>query len=199
LKTLSDEYLVKSYLKGNKAHGTLLCERYKKRISNFIYRKIQDSEAAKDLTQETFLRAFRSLGTFKQESTFSTWLFTIAHNVCRDHINKVARERAIFESRTRKSEDGEDCDDYKNTLPDPAPLPSQQLFEGERREIVGKTLAKLPEEQRTAVILNVYEGFTYEEIALITGVPEKTVGTRIYHAKIKLRKLLGPHLKDLMR
>jgi RNA polymerase sigma-70 factor (ECF subfamily) len=143
---------------------------------------------AEDLAQDTFVRAWRSLGSFRGESTFRTWLHSVAINVIRTHQRRQGRLARLFVARG---------DDEK--VPDPANGEEAADATLARRQVIDRALAALPEELRVAVTLRDLQGLDYKEIAALLDVPIGTVESRIFRARQKLRPLLAPLLKDYSR
>jgi RNA polymerase sigma-70 factor, ECF subfamily len=178
----SDEQLVEACLGGEVAAFDILVERWQRKIRGAVYRVVRSEEEAQDICQEAFLKAFRGLHAFKQESRFSSWLYQIALNLSRDRL------------RRRKTRNWVSLDDLDEGVP---PGSQRAPAEGERwvevlelQERVASAVAALPEEQREAVILKEYQGLTFPEIAEIQGVPVSTVKTRLYRGLSVLRERL---------
>ena len=188
---LSDEKLINSCLSGNQPHCRLLYKRYEKFIVNIIWKWVKDSEVTRDLTQETFLRAFKGLKGFRWESTFKNWLARIAVNLCIDHLKKSKRRHEKNHHSIDNPETGEVYDITENNTEDG---PLEQMLQKELKVVIDSAIQKLGVEHEKTLLLSM-EGFTYDEIAEITGVSTNTVGSRIHYAKMKLRKLLKPYMK----
>jgi len=189
LSSLSDEKLIESCIAGNREHYRLLYERYKDYVAGLIWRLIGDGEVARDLTQETFLKAFKGLKKFRGKSSFKTWLSRIAVNQCKDHLREVGRKHGKKHVSLNASED-----EGGTELParDPASDPRRQVLQKELKAEVEVALDKLSTEHKTVILLW-QEGFSYEEMAAITRTTQETVGSRIYYAKMHLRDLLKPY------
>lgn len=187
---LSDEKLIKSCLSGNGSHCRLIYKRYEKYILKVISKKIGDPEVVRDLMQETFLRAFKDLRNFRGETQIKYWLRRIAVNRCIDHYKK---------SKTRHERDHHSMDDPEDTKvkniasSDVVYNPEHQVLQKELKFMIESNFEKLGIHKET--ILLSLNGFGYDEISEITGVPINTVGSRIHYAKMKLRKLLTPYFK----
>lgn len=165
---------------------------YKDGIYNYIWRMISNRDDVEDLTQEVFVRAYSSIKKFRSEANLRTWLYKIASNLCIDKYRRSGLEKRLFTSMEKDSDDGEVC--TTADLPDDTYDP-QLLYE--RREIqqeVHKALAKLPEKLRAAILLCDLEGLSYEEIAEALNCPMGTVKSRIFKARVQLRKLLVPYI-----
>lgn len=140
-------------------------------------------EEAEDLTQETFLQAFRSIGTFRGESKFRTWLRRIATNLA---LNHLGRKRLPTQSLEMGDED-----DRSFEIPDDEFAPEKQLAGQMAREFVQASLAKLSDNLRTVFVLKEIEGYTHEETALLLGVNAQAVRIRHHRAKKILLQLLS--------
>ena len=177
---------MKSCNAGNKEHCKLLYDRYKKYVAGIVWNMTKDQVAVEDLTQETFLRVFKGLKKFKGDSSFKTWLSSITVNLCKDFLGGSEQKH----SNRRMSIDDPENEGIME-LPNKNPLhdPQGRVLQKEFETAVRKAIDRLPSKQKTAILLW-QEGFSYTEIAKITRTPENTVGTQIYHAKVKLKKLL---------
>ena len=159
--------------------------RYQARIVNYASAMVHDAGAAEDVAQETFVRAWRGLGRFRGESTFKTWLYRIATNVARTHLDRRGRRARIAD----RSLDDEAEPLQAGDVPSPAPDAETALA---RREAIDRALSELPDELRQALVLRDVEGLDYKEIAGVTGAPIGTVESRIFRARRRLRTLLRP-------
>ena len=161
--------------------------RYQARIVNYASAMVRDAGAAEDVAQETFVRAWRGLGRFRGESSFRTWLYRIATNVARTHLDRRGRQARIAD----RSLDDEAEPLQAGDVPSPAPDPETSLV---AREAIDRALAELPDELRLALVLRDVEGLDYQEIAGVTGAPIGTVESRIFRARRRMRTLLRPHV-----
>ena len=159
--------------------------RYQARIVNYASALVHDAGIAEDVAQETFVRAWRGLGRFRGESAFKTWLYRIATNVARTHLDRRGRQGRIAD----RSLDDEDEALQAGDVPSAAPDAETSLV---TREAIDGALAELPEELRTALVLRDVEGLDYKEIAGVTGAPMGTVESRIFRARRHMRTLLRP-------
>ncbi len=185
---LSDADLVALVQGGDTTAFRGLVERFQGRIYAHIYGMIRNREEARDLTQESFVKAFRNIGGFRREAKFTTWLYRIASNVTIDHIRKQRRMRTTeFDERIGHADQGDEVwepDHLKRS-------PGRDL---QRQRLYGRIMAamqKLPDDQRQVVLLREIEGFSYREIAETMGIPEGTVMSRLFYARKKLQVLLG--------
>ena len=148
------------------------------------YRVIGREEDARDVCQETFLRAFRALGGFRGQAKFSSWLYRIALNLCRDWVRRQRRTPVV--------QLPEDVDVMELAVSREPTEPIEDLVaRHDLTRIVEKAMARLPEEQRTAIILKEYHGLTFQEIADLVGCPLSTVKTRLYQGLSVLRRDLN--------
>ena len=179
----SDEELVARSMGGDLDSFNQLVLRWERPIYALAYRVIGREEDARDVAQETFLRAFRALSGFKGQAKFSSWLYRITLNLCRDWIRK--------EKRTPVSQAPEGIDIIE-LAGEATPAESIEQLVG-RKELgraVSRAMAMLPEEQRTAIILKEYHGLTFQEIADMLDCPLSTVKTRLYQGPSVVRKQL---------
>ena len=194
MPSLSDEHLVKSCAAGNPGHCRLIYERYKKLVYSIAWKYLHDVETVKDVTQETFLKVFKNLGKFRYDSSFKTWLGRITVNVCISHIRAVKSRKADDHFSIDDQDNPNDNENKKNIGEKTTADPHELLLQQEKNEQVMIAINRLKAEEKTTILLW-SEGFTYAEISKITKTNAKTVGTRIYHIKMKLIKKLTPHMK----
>ena len=180
----TDEELVARSRSGDLESFNQLITRWERPIYALAYRVIGQEEDARDVVQETFLRAFRGIGAFKGQAKFSSWLYRIALNLCRDWIRRKRRSPISLVPEDMELED---------MAGDSGPSESVEDLVARRElsSVVETAMAKLPEEQRTAIILKEYHGMTFQEIADLQGVPLSTVKTRLYQGLSVLRRDLG--------
>jgi len=181
--TLTDDELVARSMGGDAESFNQLILRWERPIYALAYRVIGREEDARDVCQETFLRAFRALPGFKRQAKFSSWIYRIALNLCRDWIRR--QRRAPVMQMPEGVDPGE-------LMAEQGPVESIEDLVGRRQlsEVVEETMALLPEEQRTAIILKEYHGMTFQEIADMQGCPLSTVKTRLYQGLTVLRRHL---------
>src|SRR4051812_46806460 len=178
----TDEELVTAFRAGNLSAFDELVQRWERKIQGAVYRIMGSGEDARDLTQETFLRAYRGLSTFKSEARFSSWLYQIALNLCRDRL------------RQKKGRTLVGLDDLDPTtaarIDRIAPTAHEQVEARDLSQLVSAALAELPEEQREVIVLKEYQGLTFQEIADLMRVPVSTVKTRLYRGLVQMREHL---------
>ena len=181
--TFTDEELVSRSRGGDVDSFNQLILRWERPIYALAYRVIGREEDARDVCQETFLRAFRALPGFKGQAKFSSWLYRIALNLCRDWIRRQRRAPLV------QVPEGVDPADLAAER-EPAESIEDLVSRRELSAIVEEAMALLPEEQRTAIVLKEYHGMTFQEIADLQGCPLSTVKTRLYQGLSVLRRHL---------
>jgi RNA polymerase sigma-70 factor (ECF subfamily) len=186
--TWTDEELVAKSVRGDNDSFNELILRWERPIYALAYRTIGREEDARDVCQETFLRAFRALPAFRGQSKFSSWLYRIALNLCRDWMRR--------ERRTPIVQPPEDMDVLEMAA---AAEPSESIEDLVARKdltrAVERAMSVLPEEQRTAIVLKEYHGLTFQEIADLMGCPLSTVKTRLYQGLTVVRRELAKNPK----
>jgi RNA polymerase sigma-70 factor (ECF subfamily) len=182
--TWTDEELVARSIGGDADSFNELVVRWERPIYALAYRTIGREDDARDVCQETFLRAFRALPGFRGQAKFSSWLYRIALNLCRDWIRR--------ERRTPVVQPPEDVDLMAMAA---AAEPSESIEDLVARKdlsrAVERAMTRLPEEQRTAIVMKEYHGLTFQEIADLMGCPLSTVKTRLYQGLSVLRRELA--------
>lgn len=193
----SDTTLVARCQQADIAAFNEIVSRYKGKIYNYLYRMTGSAEDAEDLTQEVFVRMYTSIGSFRAESSLSTWLFRIAGNLSVDAFRRSKKERQFSESLDAPlpGGDGEDSGAATRDVPDWSNEPEKMLGTRELGEHIQMALQKLPPKLRSAVILHDIEGLAYEEIASTERIPLGTVKSRIYNARVALREHLRPYME----
>ena len=168
-----------------------LVERHQDRVYGVIHRMVNDREKAMDLTQETFLRAWKGLGTFGGQSAFFTWLYRIARNVVMSSGRHDAARPKIRVSLDEPASRNEDGDGRSGLDPeDAARLPGEHLLAEERKNLVVEAIASLPSEFREIVILRDMRDQSYEAIAELLDIPLGTVRSRLHRARMELKERL---------
>jgi RNA polymerase sigma-70 factor (ECF subfamily) len=182
--TWTDEELVARSIGGDNDSFNELILRWERPIYALAYRTIGREEDARDVCQETFLRAFRGLPGFRGQAKFSSWLYRIALNLCRDWVRR--------EVRTPVVQAPEDVDLMDLAVQaEPSESIEDLVARKDVTRAVERAMALLPEEQRTAIVLKEYHGLTFQEIADLVGCPLSTVKTRLYQGLAVLRRELA--------
>jgi RNA polymerase sigma-70 factor (ECF subfamily) len=191
----SDEALMDSYCVGNDAAYEILYRRYEKPLLNFIYQIVFDTEVAKEIFQETFLRVALHKKRYKPRALFKTWLFKITTNLCSDRLRRQ-KHRSHLSLNNKIIIDDEDEVELHEMVKDDALLPDEQVERAEMRMMVRHAIASLSTEQRLVVSLKWYHGMKLKEIAEVMNCPLGTVKSHDYRANQQLRKLLAKYVKD---
>ena len=165
------------------AYGHLV-ERYQTRIYSFCYQFFRDRDIATEMAQETFLRAFRYIKKFDSSKKFSTWVYSIAKNICIDEKRKMDRSRTVpiedvSPSSFQSSHQGQHLKD-----------PSQISLQLEDRMLLESAIAQLPDKYRAAIIICYFQELPYQEIADVLGLSLNLVKVRIFRAKKQLLEIL---------
>jgi RNA polymerase sigma-70 factor, ECF subfamily len=174
----SDEELVEACQAGEASAFDVLVARWEDKIRGAAYRFLGSEEEARDVAQEAFLKAYRALGGFKQEARFSSWLYQIATNLCRDRLRR---------RRTRAAVSLEELEEKGPVIVETRPGAHERLQQMDLARVVSRAVHALPEEQREVVILKEYQGLTFLEIAQSLDLPVSTVKTRLYRGLGQLR------------
>jgi RNA polymerase sigma-70 factor (ECF subfamily) len=174
----SDEELVEAFQHGDSSAFDDLVGRWDRKIQGAIYRILGPGEDVRDLSQEAFLKAYRGLRTFKKEARFSSWLYQIALNLCRDRLRR--RRGRTHVSLDELDEGG--------ALASSSTVEDLETADLSRR--VAEAMAELPDEQREVIVLKEYQGLTFVEISASLDVPVSTVKTRLYRGLGQLRQRL---------
>ena len=182
---MDDMELVRSAQSGDQGAFSRLVETNQGKIYSLCYRMTGNPDDAADLTQEAFLNAWRGLSKFGGQSSFSTWLYRLASNVCIDFLRREKRRTAL--SITLEDEDDED---RQADFPDERWSPERELERGEVHRALQAGLSALSPEHRQVLLLRETEGLSYQEIAQCLGLEEGTVKSRIARARLSLKDYL---------
>lgn len=185
LNSMTDAELAALSKEGNLEAFNRLAGRWENPLFLFIRRMLGNDEDARDTCQDAFLKAYQNIGRLRDPAKFKAWLHHIALNLCRD-FGRSARIRA-----TQPYEEALPQDERVRPLVGRVEATDRAAERGSLAGLLGNVLGQLPEEQRTAILLREYQGFTAGEIAEITGVPPATVRTRIYYGLRALRRGLA--------
>lgn len=163
-----------------------LIENYQLMAYNIAYKLLNNQEDAKDVTQEALIKVYKSIGKFRGDSNFSTWIYRIVYNSAIDFIRKQKKSNTYSIDKELESEDGS----YKRDIADDKYIPEKVYEEKEKKELVHKALNSLPDKYRGVLILRDIHYFSYDEISNITKVPVGTVKSRINRGRQKLKEIL---------
>ncbi len=188
-ESLSDAELVRRVQSGDKSAFDPLVQKYQNKIINLISRYVKDPNAARDVAQEAFLKAYRGLEKFRGDSAFYTWLYRIAINTAKNYLvseNRRVPDVGVDATEAEQFGDNEPLHEKAS--------PERMLLTDEIRQVVMETIESLPDDLRTAIMLRELEGLSYEEIAQAMGCPIGTVRSRIFRAREAIDKRLRPLL-----
>jgi RNA polymerase sigma-70 factor (ECF subfamily) len=182
--TPTDEELVARATAGDLESFNQLVSRWERPIFALAYRTLGRDEDARDVVQDAFLRAYRGLRGFKGEAKFSSWLYRITLNLCRDWMRRERRAPLV------QVPEGVDASDLAEAQVSPGESVEELVGRREMSQAVAKAMAELPEDQRVAILLKEYHGLTFQEIADQLNCPLSTVKTRLYQGLSVLRRRL---------
>lgn len=190
LPPTDEKELVERFQNGEKDVFNELVIKYQGKIYNLVYKYVSNSETARDLSQEIFIKAFRALPRFKRQSAFYSWLYRIAINLCIDFIRQQKRGQTLsFEDLTTGGND-------EVVFNDVSPLPPDQVEAKELGHIIGKAVEQLPPKQQRVFNLRYHDGLQLKEIAAQLDRSEGTIKAHLHHAHKRLQTLLVPYLKN---
>jgi RNA polymerase sigma-70 factor, ECF subfamily len=190
--------LVRRCISGDAAAWEEIVQRYHRRIYNICYRFAGSYDDAEDLTQEVFIKMYRTLNSYDVDrGAFMTWVTTMTRNLLVDHFRKTKQER-LTDSLDTTSSDHEDAMPLGDQIPDRGPAPDSKVQSREARDVVHEALQKLSPELREAVILRDLQDMDYREIATVLKVPEGTVKSRINRGRAELARLLQRTYRQVM-
>jgi RNA polymerase sigma-70 factor, ECF subfamily len=173
----TDEDLVAAVQAGDSSAFDVLVRRWDRKIQGAAYRVLGSDDEARDVSQEAFLKAYRGLPGFKGDARFSSWLYQIALNLCRDRL------------RRRKGREFVSLDDVAPVVRS-GPSVADVVESRDLARRVASAVEALSADQREVIVLKEYEGLTFPEIAEVLGIPVSTVKTRLYRGLVQLRALL---------
>lgn len=188
-----DLALLEAVQKGDETALRELMDRYRDPVFRFAWRYVRNEAVAADIAEETFVKVFFKAASFRPRGKVSTWIFSIAANLCRDHHRREAR-RKVLPLSAGQNETGRGGDDeLVERLEDPSPATEQVVLDRENEDLVAAAVDRLPSKLKSAFILFALEGCSQQECAEILGTSPKTIETRVYRARQRLREELGEH------
>ncbi len=187
-----DRKLVRAAQKGDQAAFRLLVERYQRRVYQLALGMTKDPDDAMDISQETFVRVHRYLPSFKGDSSFFTWTYRIAMNLCLDAQRRKGRAERVDVTQ------GDEAEIEAAMDPPSAALsgPQRAALNSELRAKIEDALASLSENHRSILLLRELEGLSYEELSKVLGIRKGTVMSRLFHARLKMQNRLREYLGE---
>jgi RNA polymerase sigma-70 factor (ECF subfamily) len=185
-----DQQLVERVQSGDKQAFGLLVSKYQRKLHRLLMRMVRDPAEVEDLAQETFIKAYRALGSFRGESAFYTWLYRIGVNTAKNHL--AAQTRRVSMSANLDSSEMENIEGAERLCD--FDTPERQLITRQIALTVDETMTGLPDELREAITLRELEGLSYEDIASAMDCPIGTVRSRIFRAREAIATRLRPLL-----
>lgn len=182
----NEKYLLVKAKNGDIEAFETLIESHQKKVFNIALRMVGNYEDAAELAQDVFVRIFKSIKGFKEESSFSTWVYKITTNVCLDELRKRKNKNTVSLDENIKVEDGE----IKREIRDYKESPEEALEKKELKKAVHHAINALPDMQKTMIVMRDIHGFSYEEIAQMVKCPDGTVKSRINRARRELKEIL---------
>ena len=187
-----DLVLVRRAKRGDYKAFDLLVLKYQSRIIGISMKFVKDIHIAEDIAQESFIKAYKSLNSFREESAFYTWLYRIAANTSKNYLTSKRRKKEYSESEVFSSEDANvDIFDIPG-----GDSPEEILAANNLREVIFESLSNLPEDIRTAISLREFEGLSYEEISEVLDCPIGTVRSRIFRGREIIQEKISPLLEN---
>lgn len=182
LKLDDDFTLIQRFIDGEESVFNQLVARHKERVRSIIYITVNHRDYIDDIAQDVFVKIYRNLQHFRFEAQFSTWVYRITINKCRDHLRKIKLRRMF----TPLLDSFDKADQFKN-----------ETEETNTSEIVRNAISKLPEKLKIPLLLKDIEGFSYQEIAESVQCEIGTVKSRIFRGREKLKEILKPYKAEI--
>ena len=184
----TDEGLMLRYQKGDVRAFEVLLSRHRKPVFNFILRYVGEPAQAEDLLQEVFLRVIKSADAYERQAKFTTWLYTIARNLCVDSSRRMKHRRASSLDSPMDRDEGKDGATLLDVVSDGGPAVDRKVIGKELHGKLHAAIEKLPDEQREIFLMREFLDMPFKEIADVVGCPENTVKSRMRYALEKLRE-----------
>jgi RNA polymerase sigma-70 factor (ECF subfamily) len=188
-----DAALMLRVKRGDRAAFAELVDKYKQPVMNFIFRSLRDETEAEDLAQNVFLQVYKSRARYKQTAKFSTWLFTIARNLCLNELRRRSRHPAESLEETHSEKEDLPAKQFEDKSQISAP---ETLLHGELAQKIEEALDELPENQRSAILLCRQDDLSYEQIAKILRCSLSATKSLIHRGRETLKEKLKPYLKS---
>ncbi len=177
-----DDVLIAKTLDGDISCFNQLIKRYQRSVYNIAYKTLGNAEDAQDVTQEAFIKAFRSLDTYRKGAVFAAWIYRITSNLCIDYFR--ARKPTVSLDTAVNPE--------RSSMQDSANNPETLVLRKSHAEYIREAIMDLPENYRNVIILRHFQGMSVEEISQLLDIPQGTVKTHLYRGRERLRLRLAP-------
>jgi RNA polymerase sigma-70 factor (ECF subfamily) len=187
-----DAVLMLRVKRGDRTAFAELVEKYKQPLFNFVFRTLRDETETEDVAQNTFLQVWKSRARYERTAKFTTWLFTIARNLCLNEIRRRSRHPAESLEETHPEHDDQPSRQYEDKK---IFLPTETALHGELARKIEEALAELPENQRTAILLCRQDELSYEEIAKVLDCSLSATKSLIHRGREMLKEKLKPYLQ----
>jgi len=171
--------IIERCLKGDQVAWAAIVDRHRRKVFNLAYKFVGRHDEAEDLTQDIFLKIFKSLDTFDRRANFQTWLISVSRNLCIDHYRSVRKERQTIDREV-------DANELSPAAAEPGPIAA--LEQRDRVALLRDALASLPDSLRTAVVMRDIQELSYQDIAARLHLPEGTVKSRINRGRTELAR-----------
>jgi RNA polymerase sigma-70 factor (ECF subfamily) len=191
---VADEVLMTRFQGGDRAAFATLVKKHKTTLYNFILRQVRSASAAEDLVQDVFVRIVQNASDFKHEARFTTWAYTIARNLCIDHLRKMSLRRhpSLDQASSPDTESGPTLGE-RTADKHPSAEVDRAVINTELGQRIGRAVEALPAEQREVFLLRELANVPFKDIAEIVGVPENTVKSRMRYALERLQQALSEY------
>lgn len=188
----SDESLMEAFREGEAAAFEVLVVRHRRGLYNFLLRSVRNQSRAEELLQDVFLRVIRSKERYRRRAKFSTWVYTIARNLCVDESRRARFRRHESLDAPRRDRQGENRGESRLSSIEAEQVPTDEAAEAPRlRARLADAVAQLPDDQREVFLMRQLGGLSFREIGEVVGAPENTVKSRMRYALEKLRTELA--------
>lgn len=190
LEQSDDSALLNAFASGDVGAFEVLLARHRRPLFNFLLRSVRDPDRAEDLLQDVFMRIIQNAAEFQGQAKFTTWMYTIARNLCVDHARKMSHRR---HASLDASPPGQEAAPLSERIANSDPAPDRLAVSPVLREHIAAAVEALPEEQREVFLMRQLQGLGFADIATVVGVSENTIKSRMRYALERLQEALAPY------